>query len=144
MLRAGIPPHARIDTDLAATPEILGNQGQLCQVLLNLVLNAAQAIGERPGIITIAVAPAQGGVRLCVTDTGCGMDEQTQRRIFEPFFTTRAASEGTGLGLSVVKGIVTEHDGAIRVTSRPDGGTRFDVVFPQFAGGPEDGAHPDH
>jgi signal transduction histidine kinase len=71
-------------------------------------------------------------VRLSVTDTGSGMDEATQRRIFEPFFTTKAASEGTGLGLSVVKGIVTEHDGAISVTSKLGAGTRFDVIFPSF------------
>jgi signal transduction histidine kinase len=142
MLRAGISPQVRIDTDLAATPAILGNPGQLYQVLLNLVLNAAQAIGERPGVIAIAVAPDKGGARLSVTDDGCGMDEETQRRIFEPFFTTRAASDGTGLGLSVVKGIVTEHHGGIAVVSKPGGGTRFDVVFAQWE--PDDGAHPDH
>jgi PAS domain S-box-containing protein len=130
MLRAGIPPHVRIDTAIEAVPRISGNPGQLYQVLLNLVLNAAQAIGERTGAITIAVAPAGNGVRLCVADTGCGMSEETQSRIFEPFFTTRAASDGTGLGLSVVKGIVTEHDGTIAVISRPGAGTRFDVVFP--------------
>jgi len=130
MLRAGIAPFARIDTDISAVPEILGNQGQLYQVVLNLVLNAAQAIGERPGVITLTVAPQQGGARLAVADTGSGMDEETQRRIFEPFFTTRAASEGTGLGLSVVKGIVTEHEGRISVTSRPGAGTRFEVSFP--------------
>jgi len=130
MMRAGLAPHVRIDTVLEAVPEMLGNQGQLYQVALNLVLNAAQAIGDRPGTITIAVAPDGGGARLTVADTGCGMNEETQSRIFEPFFTTRAASEGTGLGLSVVAGIVTEHDGKISVTSRPGAGTRFDVVFP--------------
>jgi PAS domain S-box-containing protein len=130
MMRAGLPPHVRIDTDIAPVPDMLGNRGQLYQVVLNFVLNAAQAIGDRPGAIAIAVAPDAGGVRLSVTDTGCGMSEETQSRIFEPFFTTRAASEGTGLGLSVVKGIVTEHDGTIAVTSRPGAGTRFDVVFP--------------
>jgi two-component system cell cycle sensor histidine kinase/response regulator CckA len=134
MLRAGIPPHARIDTEIAVAPEILGNQGQLYQVVLNFVLNAAQAIGDRPGTITIGVTPAAGGARLFVADTGHGMDEETQRRIFEPFFTTRAASEGTGLGLSVVKGIVLEHDGKISVTSRVGSGTRFDVIFPRLAG----------
>jgi signal transduction histidine kinase len=133
MLRAGNAPYVRIDTAIAAAPEILGNQGQIYQVLLNLVLNAAQAIGERPGTIAIAVAPDEKGVRLSVSDSGGGMDEETQRRIFEPFFTTRAASEGTGLGLSVVKGIVTEHGGTIAVASSPESGTRFDVVFPRLS-----------
>ncbi|HEX3756204.1 MAG TPA: PAS domain S-box protein [Rhizomicrobium sp.] len=132
MLRAGIPAFVRIGTEIAAVPGILANPGQLCQVLLNLVLNAAQAVGEQPGVIIIGVAPDPQGVRLSVTDTGSGMDEATQRRIFEPFFTTKAASEGTGLGLSVVKGIITEHDGAISVTSKLGAGTRFDVIFPSF------------
>ena len=132
MLRAGIPPHVRIDMDIVAVPEILGNQGQLYQVVLNLVLNAAQAIGDRPGTISITVAPEGGGARLCVTETGSGMDEETQRRIFEPFFTTKAASEGTGLGLSVVNGIITEHGGKIAVASKPTNGTRFEAIFPRL------------
>ncbi len=133
MLRAGLPPHVGIETDIESVPEILGNPGQLYQVVLNFVLNAAQAIGDTPGRIAIRVAPDRNGVRLSVADTGCGMNEETQQRIFEPFFTTRAASEGTGLGLAVVKGILTEHDGTISVTSAPGAGTRFDVVFPVCA-----------
>jgi PAS domain S-box-containing protein len=135
MLRAGIPPYVRIDTKLSPVPDILGNQGQLYQVVLNFVLNAAQAIGEQPGTIMIGVAPdtETAAVRLWVMDTGCGMDDETQRRIFEPFYTTKAASEGTGLGLSVVKGIVTEHDGRIAVTSKVGAGTSFDVLFPRLA-----------
>ena len=92
----------------------------------------------RMGTITIEIgevskAPLDGAaaaVRVSVTDSGCGMDESTRQRIFEPFFTTKPRNEGTGLGLSVVHGIVTSHKGAITVNSKPGQGTRFDVYFP--------------
>ena len=123
-----------------------GDAGELIQAIINLVTNAAQAIAEKLGTITVEVAVAIGerlphepgrssGTAIClsVSDTGCGMDQATVARLFEPFFTTKPVGEGTGLGLSVVHGIVTQHGGSIRVDSRVDEGTRFDVYLPALA-----------
>jgi signal transduction histidine kinase/ActR/RegA family two-component response regulator len=127
-------------------PSIKGDPSQLRQIVMNLIINASEAIGDQNGVITIAT-----GVQHCnedylrstelganltpdsyvyveVTDTGCGMDAQTQAHIFEPFFTTKFA--GRGLGLSAVLGIVKTHSGALKLTSEPGRGTTFRVFFP--------------
>jgi two-component system cell cycle sensor histidine kinase/response regulator CckA len=127
---------------------MLADPDQLQQVIINLVNNAAQAIGDRLGTITVEVSAApndklpaeahpDGGsiIRLSVSDTGCGMDEATQTRIFEPFFTTKPVGEGTGLGLSVVHGIVVQHGGSLSVESQVDKGTRFDIFLPALPPG---------
>jgi len=120
------------------------DQAQLEQVLVNLVVNARDAM-PKGGTLTIETAqveltrspvyhltPLLPGlyVRLAVSDTGCGMDRNTQSHIFEPFFTTKGEGKGSGLGLSTVFGIVTQCGGAIDVTSRVGHGTRFDLYFP--------------
>jgi signal transduction histidine kinase len=130
MVRASLPTTLQLRPRLAVVPPVLGDRGQLYQVLLNLVTNAAHAIGDRQGTVAIEVAAEGPYVRLSVEDDGCGMDEPTRLRIFEPFFTTKAVNEGTGLGLSVVHGIVMSHGGRIDVASRPGVGTRFDVWLP--------------
>jgi PAS domain S-box-containing protein len=132
LLRASIPSSIRFEETVAATPPLLADAGQLHQVIINLVTNAAQAIGEAHGTIAVALEVHSDGrhLRLAVADSGCGMDEVTRARIFEPFFTTKEVGQGTGLGLSVVHGIVTSHGGRIDVESAPGKGTRFDVILP--------------
>jgi signal transduction histidine kinase len=140
MLRAGLPSTVSLVDAIADAPPVFADPRQLEQVLANLVVNAAQAIGKGIGAITIALAHEtatlaadQGAnpvVKLSVSDTGCGMDSATRKQIFEPFFTTKGVGEGTGLGLSIVHGIVTCHGGRIEVTSEPGVGTRFDVLLP--------------
>jgi PAS domain S-box-containing protein len=134
MLRATTPATIRIDNSTEDVPPVIADPGQLQQVLVNLVTNAAQAIGGGMGIISVALSAKAGGGAVClsVTDTGCGMDDATRRRMFDPFFTTKSAGEGTGLGLAVVHGIVSSHVGRIDVTSTPGRGTRIDVHLPML------------
>jgi signal transduction histidine kinase len=131
LLRAGLPATINLVSTIEPVPAIHGDAGQLNQVLVNLVSNAAQAVGDRPGKVTVNLqSPDASHVRLAVSDTGCGMDEKTRARIFEPFFTTKPVGEGTGLGLSVVHGIVLSHGGTITVDSKFGAGTRFEVILP--------------
>jgi signal transduction histidine kinase len=136
-----VPP-AAADSDVAMRVEV--DEGQLHQVLTNLVVNAIQASpdGGSVEIVTRVVehaAPPYVGhqaprwLAIEVRDTGIGMDDETRARIFEPFFTTKQVGEGTGLGLSVTWGIVREHGGWIDVTSTPGKGSTFTVYLP--AGG---------
>jgi len=147
MLQAAIKKNVSIELDLKrVVPEILGDTGQIQQIIMNLIINAAEAIGANNGIIRVALTrviveadhtardtfgtdiPAGGYVCLEVTDTGCGMDEETQKRIFEPFFTTKFT--GRGLGMSAIQGIVKSHDAILQLTSTPGVGTTFKVFFP--------------
>jgi PAS domain S-box-containing protein len=127
------------------TPPIRGDSTQIHQVVLNLVTNARQAIGDNSGLIELRLEVCEVGregrgdapelaegryARLTVSDSGSGMDAYTARRAFEPFFTTKPPGEGTGLGLSVVHGIVESHGGVVRVQSKPGQGTTFELFFP--------------
>jgi PAS domain S-box-containing protein len=130
MLRATLPATIAIVEEIDPVPALSGDACELQQVVVNLVTNAAQAIGSDPGKITIAVKLDGDGIRLSIADTGCGMDTTTMERIFEPFFTTKEVGEGTGLGLSVMHGIVIGHGGRIAVNSELGKGTEFDVFLP--------------
>ena len=145
MLRSALPStidlQVRLDTDDA----VFGDPTQIHQVLMNLATNAGHAMQGRAGELVIQLetvmidserplpAPELSpGPHVCLTvrDTGQGMDSKTLDRIFDPFFTTKDPGEGTGLGLSVVHGIIQSHGGAVHVVSRPKEGTEFTVYFP--------------
>jgi PAS domain S-box-containing protein len=135
LMRATVPTSIQLDAEIAEVPSIRADGSQIHQVITNLVSNAAGAMSNGMGTITVSLGLTSGKkapkeVRLSVSDTGCGMDEATQQRIFEPFFTTKAVGQGTGLGLSIVHGIVSSHGGRIEVKSAPGKGTRFDLYFP--------------
>jgi PAS domain S-box-containing protein len=146
LLRATLPAQIEIQAHYGPAPDIAADATQIHQVIINLGTNAAHAMREHGGILTVRLdsvtVDAQDEdyptyvrpghyARLRVSDTGTGMDAVTQERIFEPFFTTKAPGQGTGLGLSVVHGIVCSHDGAITVDSEPNRGTSFCLYFPQ-------------
>ncbi len=152
LLRATLPARLNLHVVCADNlPRVLADITQMEQVVLNLATNAMQAMDNRPGNIKICVDtvalertlidahPALeamldkypvGAVRLVVADDAHGMDEATVARIFDPFFTTKELNEGTGLGLSVVHGIVTAHEGVITVDSQPGMGTAFTIYLP--------------
>jgi signal transduction histidine kinase len=110
-------------------PEITADPSQLNQVLVNLVVNAIQAMPEG-GTLTISTNTSDNHVILSVQDNGIGMSEKMREQIFIPFFTTKDINEGTGLGLPVVHGIINSHGGTISVESTPGQGTRFEISLP--------------
>ncbi|MBL9087977.1 MAG: PAS domain S-box protein, partial [Planctomycetia bacterium] len=151
LLQVSISKRVKLVLDFADDlPPVEADAAQLRQVVMNLITNASEAMGEREGVVTLRtareavdaawLATAYGGAGLApgpyvvleVADTGVGMDEATQRKIFEPFFTTKFT--GRGLGLAALLGIVRGHHGAVRVTSAPGQGSTFRVVLPPYRG----------
>jgi signal transduction histidine kinase len=122
----------RVETAFArGVPPVLGNAGQLQQVFVNLVMNASQAMQDRPErVLTIAASLEDEHLAFRFGDTGTGMTPEVLGRIFTPFFTTKPRGQGTGLGLSVTQRIVKQHHGAILVRSDPGKGTTFTVLLP--------------
>jgi signal transduction histidine kinase len=110
-------------------PLVHADADQMSQVLINLVMNAIHAMPEG-GTLRLALALDRGMVKLTVADTGSGMPQEVIAKVFEPFFTTKEFGKGTGLGLTVVKGIIEEHSGTIHVESEPGKGTVFTIGLP--------------
>lgn len=145
-LRASVPANIEIKQDISTgAATIMADSTQIIQVIMNLCTNAAHAMRETGGILEVSLSRAsldppgttpgqtaqpENRVRLAVSDTGHGMDQNTMERIFDPFFTTKKRGEGSGLGLSVAHGIVMSHGGTITVSSKPGKGTTFEVFLP--------------
>jgi len=129
LIRSVIAKNVDLRLDLAAgLPEIEADAGQMQQVIMNLVINAAESIPEdRQGKVSVRAYTRQGNVVIEVEDDGVGMDEAPRARIFEPFFTTKFL--GRGLGLAAVLGIIHAHQGSLQVESTPGKGSRFQVVL---------------
>ncbi|MBK8128253.1 MAG: PAS domain S-box protein [bacterium] len=147
LLRASLPPNVELTQNIHCVGNVLSDPTLINQIVMNLCTNAAQAIGADDGTIGVTLtyesvtpvanpdgntlAPGEYAV-LTVADSGGGMDEETLGRVFEPFFTTKEVGQGTGLGLSVVHGIVAAHAGAIRIQSALGKGTRVTVWLPLY------------
>jgi two-component system cell cycle sensor histidine kinase/response regulator CckA len=145
LLKVSISKHAILKADLRKDlPKITGHAAQIRQVIMNLIINASEAIGETKGVITVTTSrmtvekdlasgsaldlPEGDWIRLEVSDTGCGMTEEQISRIFDPYFTTKLG--GRGLGLAVVHGVVRTHGGLINVVSATSQGTKFQIFLP--------------
>lgn len=147
MLKATISRNVVINTQFSSDiPSITGDASQLRQIVMNLIINASEAIGEAQGVINVIVSkiaiktgqsakdhlgkaiPVGWYACLEVSDSGCGMDEETKRRIFEPFYSTKFT--GRGLGMSAVLGIIAAHKGSLQLVSEPRQGTTFKVYLP--------------
>lgn len=146
LLRSSIPSTIAIIQDIdPECPAVFADPIQIHQVVMNLCTNAYQAMQEKGGTIAVSLAPVEAEddsaravpslgtsrhLRLSVSDTGCGMDQETIRRIFEPFFTTKEQGKGTGMGLATVHGIVSDLSGTVAVESIPGQGSTFHVYLP--------------
>jgi PAS domain S-box-containing protein len=146
LIRASLPRTIEIETDIpSASGPVLADPIQIHQVVMNLCTNAGHAMREAGGKLAVSLKPVDvdadfvrlhpkltlgSYLRLAVSDTGHGIEPETIDRIFEPFFSTKPPGEGTGLGLSVVHGIMANHDGAVTVYSQVGRGTTFNLYFP--------------
>jgi PAS domain S-box-containing protein len=125
---------AKLERGFRPVPAISGNKGSLLQVFVNLITNAAQAL-RGSGTVRLELEKSAGSVVARVRDDGCGMSDEVKARVFEPFFTTKPDGRGSGLGLSIVQGIVGRHAGAIAVESQEGVGTTFSVTLPRRSKG---------
>ena len=146
LVKASLPKNVTVEKAIDLDAGLISaDRSQLYQIIVNLCLNAGDAMREGGGVLTVGLAPtdveppvagrlgvAEGGyVRLSVRDSGTGMPPHVLARIFEPFYTTKSPGEGTGIGLSVVEAIARTYGGCVTVSSRPGEGTTFEVLLPR-------------
>ena len=125
------PKNVSVETHLSCRHLWLyGNETQFTQLLLNLIINAFQAMEQTGGVLTIATEADENNISFCIHDTGPGIPEKIQKKIFDPFFTTKEGGKGTGLGLAIVQQVVEEHKGGITLNTAPETGTEFIISFP--------------
>lgn len=120
-----------LDSEL---PPVEGNEEQLIQVIMSMLVNAADAVEEitsRVPVITISTHAEKDRLHLAIRDNGCGMDDEAQRHIFDAFYSTKSIDRGTGLGLTLCQSIVNEHGGTINIESSADAGTTVHIYFPR-------------
>jgi CheY-like chemotaxis protein len=153
-IRASLPSTIEIRQNISSKSDLIqGDKTQIHQVILNLCTNAAHAMRDRGGILEIKLKDERfeandpdlptelkpgSYLKLTVSDTGCGIEPEVIDRIFDPFYTTKSTGEGTGLGLSVVHGIVKSHNGTIKVYSQPGQGSVFHIFIPKMVSGPSE------
>jgi PAS domain S-box-containing protein len=127
---------ADLELDLADLPPVRCNVGELQQVFLNLIVNAAHAIADADrgrGLIRVSTAVEGAEVIIAISDNGCGIPAEIQKRIFDPFFTTKKVGRGTGQGLAIARMLMMKHQGTIRFATTPGGGTVFYLHLPLAA-----------
>jgi PAS domain S-box-containing protein len=147
LIRASIPSTVQIKQNIQSEALVMGDSTQIHQVIMNLCTNATQAMDDKGGVLTVDLVDIKLDsefisdypelkpgtyINLTVTDTGCGMVPDVLDKIFDPFFTTKEKSKGTGMGLSVVHGIVHSHGGIIYISSEPGQGSTFRVLLPSI------------
>lgn len=138
LLRVTVPRQSRLECVVAPRlPHLMGDPGHVRQILMNLILNAVEALGDKPGLIRLEIEPAPPmdptvpdvpSIRIRVTDTGCGMEAEVLQKLFQPFYSTKA--KGRGLGLTAVRTLVESMGGTIEAASVPGQGTTFTLYFP--------------
>lgn len=131
LIRPIFPTRIKMDMDLCEDAYVFGHQKQIQQVLINLITNAAHAIGSNDGRINIRVDMEEDNIVCCVSDNGAGMTPETLEKIFEPYFTTKPDTQGSGLGLYIVKHIMASHGGSIEAKSSKGKGSTFTLYFPK-------------
>lgn len=128
--RSRLPAGVTLDAELTELPDIYCNPSQIGQVVMNILVNAMQALEGRNGHIRLRETFSGDALQIAIEDDGPGMDEQVVSRVFEPFFTTKPRNEGTGLGLALCYKLMQAHAGRIELVSRPGEGARFTLILP--------------
>src|SRR5690606_14901567 len=132
--RSRLPAGVSLEAELIQLPDIYCNPSQIAQVVMNILVNAIQALEGRHGQIQLHEVFTGNELKISIQDDGPGMDEQTASRVFEPFFTTKLQGSGTGLGLALCYKLMQAHAGRIELTTGPGEGARFDLILPVNGG----------